>query len=221
MGVLSSPLSRLIALLAVTAASSAMLGFMPRQKNLLSLLGFAQLLSTASVVGTGNWVTFVAGEGGCASKSLKSASIVLPPPALPGLLAPHTAVSSSIIGAGVNMLSYDPVVLKHQHAGYNALGWQSVRFKGSTQLFFLHAGLVMFKALPRHQFGQLQSKLFPAYFLFTSVAQAIALVSNIMLTGRTAGREVYVQVAGLACTLLNLLAIGKLDTLCIGALAGS
>lgn len=83
----------------------------------------------------------------------------------------------------------------------------------------LYAGLVMFKALPRHQFGQLQSKLFPAYFLFTMVAQAIALVSNIMLTGRTAGREVYVQVAGLACTLLNLLAIGKYDMLCIRALA--
>ena len=77
----------------------------------------------------------------------------------------------------------------------------------------------MYKALPRHQFGYLQSKLFPAYFMFTSVAQSVALVSNIMLTGRTAGREIYVQVAGLACTLLNLLAIGKSDVLCIGALA--
>ena len=67
MGVLSSPLSRLIALLAVTAAISAMLGFVPRQKNWLSVASFVQLLSTSVVVGTGNWVTFVAGAGGCAS----------------------------------------------------------------------------------------------------------------------------------------------------------
>eukprot|EP00891_Asterochloris_glomerata_P001328 jgi/Astpho2/1328/Aster-x0995 len=33
-----------------------------------------------------------------------------------------------------------------------------------------------------------------------------------MLTGRTAGNEVYVQVAGLACTLLNLLAIEPATT---------
>ena len=39
------------------------------------------------------------------------------------------------------------------------------------------AGLVMFKSLPRHTFGKLQSKLFPAYFRFTSGCLAVALMS--------------------------------------------
>lgn len=70
MGLLSSPLSRLIALLAVTAASSAMLGFVPRQKNWLSVASLVQLLSTSVVVGTGDWVTFVAGAGSRASMAV-------------------------------------------------------------------------------------------------------------------------------------------------------
>jgi hypothetical protein len=39
------------------------------------------------------------------------------------------------------------------------------------------AGIVMFKNLPRHVFGRLQAKLFPAYFLFSAVVVAIAMVS--------------------------------------------
>ena len=70
MGLLSSPLSRLIALLAVTAASSAMLGFVPRQKNWLSVASLVKLLSTSVVVGTGDWVTFVAGAGSRASMAV-------------------------------------------------------------------------------------------------------------------------------------------------------
>mmetsp|Transcript_20191 Transcript_20191/g.48179 ORF Transcript_20191/g.48179 Transcript_20191/m.48179 type:complete len:244 (-) Transcript_20191:63-794(-) len=39
------------------------------------------------------------------------------------------------------------------------------------------AGIIMFKNLPRHVFGRLQSKLFPAYFLFSAVCIALSIVS--------------------------------------------
>ena len=134
MGLLSSPLSRLIALLAVTAASSAMLGFVPRQKNWLSVASLVQLLSTSVVVGTGNWVTFVAGAGGCASILVSGVSSnVLPLPAMLGFLAPVIAVSGSIVGAGIEVLCLIQVI-KQLHAGHNAFRWQLARLLGSTQL---------------------------------------------------------------------------------------
>jgi len=40
------------------------------------------------------------------------------------------------------------------------------------------AGLVMFKNLPRHTFGRLQAKLFPAYFLFSAIMIGIAMVTS-------------------------------------------
>ncbi|KAL7526597.1 hypothetical protein ACHAWF_001839 [Thalassiosira exigua] len=39
------------------------------------------------------------------------------------------------------------------------------------------AGLVMFRNLPRHVFGRLQARLFPAYFLFSAVAVVVAIAS--------------------------------------------
>lgn len=39
------------------------------------------------------------------------------------------------------------------------------------------AGIVMFKNLPRHTFGRLQAKLFPAYFLFSAIAMALSIAS--------------------------------------------
>ncbi|XP_075491592.1 uncharacterized protein LOC142529823 [Primulina tabacum] len=36
-------------------------------------------------------------------------------------------------------------------------------------------GIIMFKNLPRHQFGNLQSKMFPAYFSMVGVCCAVAL----------------------------------------------
>ncbi|CAB9526648.1 Transmembrane protein 205 [Seminavis robusta] len=36
------------------------------------------------------------------------------------------------------------------------------------------AGIVMFQNLPRHVFGRLQAKLFPAYFLFSAVMMVVA-----------------------------------------------
>ncbi|WOL16436.1 transmembrane protein 205-like [Canna indica] len=36
-------------------------------------------------------------------------------------------------------------------------------------------GIIMFKNLPRHQFGHLQSKMFPAYFTVISVCSAVSV----------------------------------------------
>ncbi|KAK9280846.1 hypothetical protein L1049_003736 [Liquidambar formosana] len=38
-------------------------------------------------------------------------------------------------------------------------------------------GIIMFKNLPRHQFGNLQSKMFPAYFAMVGVCCAISVAS--------------------------------------------
>jgi len=38
------------------------------------------------------------------------------------------------------------------------------------------AGIVMFKNLPRHVFGRLQAKLFPAYFIFSALVVAISMM---------------------------------------------
>ncbi|XP_031484768.1 uncharacterized protein LOC116253915 [Nymphaea colorata] len=38
-------------------------------------------------------------------------------------------------------------------------------------------GIIMFKNLPRHQFGNLQSKMFPAYFSLIAVCNAISIMA--------------------------------------------
>ncbi|KAJ8503930.1 hypothetical protein OPV22_004816 [Ensete ventricosum] len=38
-------------------------------------------------------------------------------------------------------------------------------------------GIIMFKNLPRHQFGNLQSKMFPAYFMVVSVCAAVSVAA--------------------------------------------
>jgi uncharacterized membrane protein len=77
------------------------------------------------------------------------------------------------------------------------------------------AGIVMFKTLPRHTFGRLQSKLFPAYFIFSAGAIIIAigtsggLLSSTSTTTTTTASTTtttipYSLIVILACTLLNL-----------------
>jgi len=48
---------------------------------------------------------------------------------------------------------------------------------GTTVWVSFVGGIVMFKNLPRHVFGRLQSKLFPAYFLFSALAVSVAMAS--------------------------------------------
>jgi len=74
------------------------------------------------------------------------------------------------------------------------------------------AGIVMFKTLPRHTFGRLQSKLFPAYFIFSAGALIIAigtssgvLLPTTSITNTSTSTIPYSLITIMACTLLNLL----------------
>ncbi|XP_051118945.1 uncharacterized protein LOC127243115 [Andrographis paniculata] len=50
----------------------------------------------------------------------------------------------------------------------------STAFGSSLWVTFI-GGIIMFKNLPRHQFGNLQSKMFPAYFSLVGVCCAVAV----------------------------------------------
>ncbi|KAL9360339.1 hypothetical protein Peur_048462 [Populus x canadensis] len=52
----------------------------------------------------------------------------------------------------------------------------STAFGSALWVTFI-GGIIMFKNLPRHQFGNLQSKMFPAYFLLVGVCCAISVVA--------------------------------------------
>lgn len=52
----------------------------------------------------------------------------------------------------------------------------SVAFGAALWVTFI-GGIIMFKNLPRHQFGNLQSKMFPAYFSLVGVCCAVCVAS--------------------------------------------
>uniref|UniRef100_A0A7S4ATM5 TMEM205-like domain-containing protein n=1 Tax=Pseudo-nitzschia australis TaxID=44445 RepID=A0A7S4ATM5_9STRA len=106
--------------------------------------------------------------------------------------------SSNIVGGG----SHHGIVLLHLLAFSSWFGC-------SVWVSFI-AGIVMFKTLPRHVFGRLQSKLFPAYFVFSAGAIVVAIATSSALTksreeASSTNNIPYSLIAILACTLLNLL----------------
>jgi hypothetical protein len=71
-------------------------------------------------------------------------------------------------------------------------------------------GIIMFKNLPRHQFGNLQSKMFPAYFTLISACAAISVAAFAYLHPRKTAAAVECYQLGfllsaLGCNLSNLL----------------
>ena len=68
------------------------------------------------------------------------------------------------------------------------------------------AGIVMFKTLPRHTFGRLQSRLFPAYFVFSAVSILVAIATSGALAspGGEEAAAPYSLVVILVCILANL-----------------
>ncbi|XP_077216219.1 late embryogenesis abundant protein (LEA) family protein isoform X2 [Tasmannia lanceolata] len=48
---------------------------------------------------------------------------------------------------------------------------------GATLLVTFIGGIIMFNNLPRHQFGNLQGKMFPAYFSMISICSAISVAA--------------------------------------------
>ena len=43
-----------------------------------------------------------------------------------------------------------------------------------------HTGLTMFRHLPRHMFGYIQSKLFPKYFLLGTILSSLTILSYLV-----------------------------------------
>ncbi|CAN6343285.1 unnamed protein product, partial [Urochloa humidicola] len=71
-------------------------------------------------------------------------------------------------------------------------------------------GIIMFKNLPRHMFGNLQSKMFPAYFTLISACAAISVAAFAYLhpwkTASTVERyQLGFLLSSLGCNLSNLL----------------
>ncbi|PWZ53349.1 Transmembrane protein 205 [Zea mays] len=71
-------------------------------------------------------------------------------------------------------------------------------------------GIIMFKNLPRHMFGNLQSKMFPAYFTLISACAAISVAAFSHLhpwkTASTVERyQLGFLLSALGCNLSNLL----------------
>ncbi|CAL4990588.1 unnamed protein product [Urochloa decumbens] len=71
-------------------------------------------------------------------------------------------------------------------------------------------GIVMFKYLPRHQFGSLQGKMFPAYFMLISTSSAISVAAFAYLhpwkMASTIERyQLGFLLSALGCNLSNLL----------------
>lgn len=75
------------------------------------------------------------------------------------------------------------------------------------------AGLTMFKNLPRHTFGKLQSKLFPPYFALLSAANAICLSTIAFAPGSSLpkGQAIALGLA-LATSVLNWLWVEPVNT---------
>ncbi|KAH9306648.1 hypothetical protein KI387_011052, partial [Taxus chinensis] len=63
------------------------------------------------------------------------------------------------------------VVLKLAHLLSFATSW------GAALWVTFIGGIIMFKTLPRHQFGNLQGKMFPAYFSMIGVCGAISVAA--------------------------------------------
>ncbi|KAL9262667.1 Transmembrane protein 205-like protein [Drosera capensis] len=70
-------------------------------------------------------------------------------------------------------------------------------------------GIIMFKNLPRHQFGNLQSKMFPAYFSMVGVSCAVSVAAFGYLhpwkaAGAAERYQLVFLVASFLCNLANL-----------------
>jgi hypothetical protein len=67
------------------------------------------------------------------------------------------------------------------------------------------AGLIMFKNLPRHVFGRLQSKLFPAYFQFSAASIGIAILTSGGLSGSVGAEASNISLTPLIAVMASIL----------------
>lgn len=85
-------------------------------------------------------------------------------------------------------------------APYHLLSYASMT--GITLWQTVFGGPIAFKALPRQQFGLLQSKIFPIYFSLQSILSGLCLLT----TSNRNARIVFLT--SLAGGLINLLVVG-------------
>eukprot|EP00897_Mesotaenium_endlicherianum_P001403 jgi/Mesen1/1290/ME000013S00784 len=92
----------------------------------------------------------------------------------------------------------------------------AISFGASIWATFI-GGIIMFKNLPRHQFGNLQTKMFPAYFTLVITCTSICLAAFTLLhpyEGASKGEKWQLMYLGttLICTLFNLTVMEPLTT---------
>ncbi|KMZ62667.1 Transmembrane protein [Zostera marina] len=76
-----------------------------------------------------------------------------------------------VIGTKSDGSSLTISVIKLAHLLSFATSW------GASLWVTFIGGIIMFKNLPRHQFGNLQSKMFPAYFLMVSTCAGVSIAA--------------------------------------------
>ncbi|XP_020102263.1 transmembrane protein 205 [Ananas comosus] len=86
-------------------------------------------------------------------------------------LAVGVVFAPDVLGSGPDSPAIAVSAAKLAHLLCFATAW------GAALWVTFIGGIVMFKNLPRHQFGNLQSKMFPAYFMLVSVCAAVSVAA--------------------------------------------
>eukprot|EP00941_MAST-03F_sp_MAST-3F-sp1_P005037 g5037.t1 len=81
----------------------------------------------------------------------------------------------------------------------------------STWVSFV-SGIVMFKAMRRHDFGKLQSKLFPAYFKFSTATLSVSAVCLAFMGETIYSRSLQMVLCALALQSINMLYLEPVTT---------
>ncbi|KAG7345944.1 protein of unknown function DUF4149 containing protein [Nitzschia inconspicua] len=92
----------------------------------------------------------------------------------------RAAILIAILGVSVTFTSSNSNQYQHVLTLVHLLSFMSW-FGCSIWVSFV-GGIIMFQNLPRHTFGRLQSKLFPAYFLFSAIAIVLSIASATALS---------------------------------------
>eukprot|EP01018_Ginkgo_biloba_P027430 Gb_23856 [translate_table: standard] len=124
-----------------------------------------------------------------------------------GILVSPDAFGSKLGGqieGSARVRGYLAVVLKLAHLLSFATSW------GAALWVTFIGGIIMFKNLPRHQFGNLQGKMFPAYFAMVAVCGAICVAAFSLIHPWSSASSVEklqigLLVSSLGFTLSNLL----------------
>jgi Domain of unknown function (DUF4149) len=121
----------------------------------------------------------------------------------------RAAVLIAILGVSVSFTSNDGSSSSNRVSQYHhvvtlvhLLSFMS--WFGCSMWVSFIAGIVMFQNLPRHTFGRLQSKLFPAYFMFSAIMMVLSIISASALSWSHPSYNTMPLYAILTTILINL-----------------